>query len=112
MRDAMRDVMQPSDRLTIVLTDSMILITGGDGRTTRLSPDGKKIKDENTGVERRTKWDGDKLVSEISVLGPGNMTQRFDVDRASRQLRVSVQMEGGRARQPRTVTHIYDVSRE
>jgi hypothetical protein len=110
MRDAMRDVTDPSERLTIVQTDSMVLITGADGRTTRLSADGKKIKDENTGVERKTKWDGGKLVSEISGLGSGKMTQTFAVDPESHQLRVSVQMEGGRSREPRTITHIYDKS--
>jgi hypothetical protein len=110
MRDAVRSVTDPPERLTIVQTDSMILITGGDGRTIRLSPDGKKIKDENTGVERKTKWDGGKLVSEISGLGPGKMTQTFSVDPESHQLRVAVQMESGRSREPRTITHIYDKS--
>ena len=83
MRDAMRDVTEPSERLTIVQTDSMVLITGADGRTTRLSADGKKIKDENTGVERKTKWDGGKLVSEISGLGPRE--DDADLRRGSRE---------------------------
>jgi hypothetical protein len=110
MRDAMRDVTNPSDHLTIVQTDSMVVVTGADGRTMRLSPDGKKIKDENTGVERKTKWDGGKLVSEISGLGPGKMTQAFAVDPESHQLRVTVLMEGrgGQSNQPRTITHVYD----
>ena len=80
MRDAMRDVINPSDHLVITQTESMVVLTGADGRTTRLSPDGKKIKDENTKIERKTKWDGGKLVSEISGLGPGKMTQTFSVD--------------------------------
>src|SRR6185295_19305850 len=92
MREAMRDVVEPSDHLTITQTDSIIVITGADGRTTRLSPDGKKIKDENTGVERKTKWDGAKLVSEISGLGSGKATQTFTVDPESHQLRITVQM--------------------
>ncbi len=112
MRDAMRDVMNPSERLTIVQTESMILITGADGRTTRLSPDGKKIKDENTGVERKTKWDAGKLVSEISGLGPGKMTQTFAVDPETHQLRITVEAEGGRSRQPRTITHVYDAAKD
>ena len=107
MRDAMRDVVDPSERLTIVQTDSMILITGADGRTTRLSADGKKIKDDNTGIERKTKWDAGKLVSEISGLGNGKMTQTFSVDPEAHQLRIVVQMDGGRSG-PRTVTHVYD----
>jgi Spy/CpxP family protein refolding chaperone len=109
MRDAMRDLTNPSDHLTVAETDSMIVLTGADGRTTRLSPDGKKIKDENTGIERKTKWDGDKLVSEISGLGPGKTTQTFAMDPEHHQLRITVQMEGrgGRA-QPRTITSVYD----
>jgi hypothetical protein len=108
MRDAMREVIDLSDRLTIVQTESMILVTGADGRTTRLSPDGKKIKDESTGVERKTKWDSGKLVSEISGLGPGKMTQTFSVDPENKQLRITVQTDGAGSRQPRTITHVYD----
>ena len=109
MRDAMRDLTNPSDHLTVAETDSMIVVTGADGRTTRLSPDGKKVKDENTGIERKTKWDGGKLVSEISGLGPGKTTQTFAMDPERHQLRITVQMEGrgGRA-QPRTITSVYD----
>jgi hypothetical protein len=107
-RDAMRDVMEPSDHLTITETESMVVITSGDGRTTRLSPDGKKIKDGNTKVERRTKWDAGRLVSEITGAGPGKMTQTFSVDPQAHQLRISVQVEGGRSGQARTINHVYD----
>ena len=108
MRDAMRDITNPSDHLIITQTDSMVVLTGADGRTTRLSPDGKKIKDDNTKIERKTKWDGGKLVSEISGLGPGKMTQTFAVDPEGKQLRVTVVMDGGRSGQPRTITQVYD----
>jgi len=123
MRDAMRDLTDPSDHLTIVETDSMIVITASDGRTTRLSPDGKKIKGDNTGIERKTKWDGGKLVTEISGLGPaGKATQTLAADPETHQLRITVQMEGGPAigsgqgpsagsgqgRGQRTITHVYD----
>jgi hypothetical protein len=110
MREAMRDLANPSDHLTITQTDSMIVITSADGRTTRLSPDGKKIKDENTKIERKTKWDGPRLVSEINGLGPGKITQSFSVDPERHQLHVVVQMERGRSGQPRTISHVYDVA--
>jgi hypothetical protein len=109
MREAMHDVTSPSDHLTITQTDSMIVLTGADGRTTRLSTDGKKIKDDNTKIERKTKWDGGKLVSEINGLGPGKMTQTFAVDPEGKQLRMIVVMERGRGSQPRTVTQVYDL---
>ena len=123
LREAMRDLTSPSNHLTIVETDSMVVITSADGRTTRLSPDGKKIKDDNTGIERKTKWDGEKLVTEISGLGQmGKATQTIAADPESHQLRVVLQMEGGRSaggreaasgssgqsRGPRSITHVYD----
>jgi hypothetical protein len=109
MRDAMRDITNPSDHLIITQTESMVVLTTADGRTTRLSPDGKKIKDENTKVERKTRWDGGKLVSEINGLGRGKMTQTFAVDPEGKQLRMIVVMERGRGGQPQTVTQVYDL---
>jgi hypothetical protein len=111
MRDAIRGLTDPSDHLTITETDSIIVITGADGHTTRLSPDGRKIKDENTGVERKTKWDGTKLVSEINGLGSGKATQTFVVVPETHQLRITVQMEGRGGRegtQTRTISQVYD----
>jgi len=109
-RDAMRDLLEPADRLTIVETESMVIVTASDGRTTRLSPDGKKIKDEHTNVERRTRWDAGKLVSEVGGLGPGRITQTFGVDADARQLRIVTVFEGGQKSQPRVVTHVYDAA--
>jgi hypothetical protein len=108
-RDAMRDVMNPPDHYVITQTESMIVLTAPDGRTTRLSTDGKKIKDDNTKVERKTKWDGGRLVSEINGLGPSKMTQTFAVDPESHQLRITVQVEGNGRSQARSFTHVYDL---
>jgi hypothetical protein len=52
----MRDAMLTSSRRRITSSSRrrpMIVLTGADGRTTRLSPDGKKIKDENTKIGAR-----------------------------------------------------------
>ena len=104
MRDAMRDIMNPPAHLIIVQTETMIVVTGPDGRTTRLSPDGKKVKDESTKTERRTKWDGLKLVSEISGLGPRKITESYSVDPERHQLHIDVQVE-----QRRDLIHrVYD----
>ena len=96
MRDALRDEMHPPDHLTIVQSDTMIIITTRDGRTTRLAPDGTKVKDESTGVERRTKWDGGKLVSEVTGLGSGKITETYSVDAELKQLRVALAIDGPR----------------
>jgi hypothetical protein len=107
MREAMRDIVNPPETLTIVQTDTTFVLTGPDGRTTRLSADGKKIKDDNTGIERKTKWDGGKLVSEISGAGPGKITQSFSIDQEHHQLHIVAVMQG-RDNQARTITHVYD----
>jgi len=105
MRSAMRDEMTAPDHMTIVQTDATIIITTMDGRTTRLSADGKKIKDESTGVERKTKWDGPKLVSEVNGLGPGKITETYSVDAELKQLRVALAVDGPRKT---TLTRVYD----
>jgi hypothetical protein len=78
--EALRDIMQPPDRMTVTATDSMVIVTTGDGRTTRLALDGKKVKDDSTGIERKTKWDGSKLVTEITGAGSGTITQTYEAD--------------------------------
>ena len=109
VREAMRDVVNPPEHLVIVDAGSMIVLTGQDGRTLRLSPGGKGIKDENTGVERKTTWVGDKLVSEITGLGPTKITQTYSVDPEHRQLRIVAEFDGGgRGGQARTLTHVYN----
>jgi hypothetical protein len=108
MREAIHDILQPPDHLTITQTDAMVALTGADGRTTRLAPDGTKIKDDNTKIERKTRWENGRLISEISGAGATKITQTFSADRESHQLRIVVVSEGGRGGQPRTVTHVYD----
>jgi hypothetical protein len=109
MRDALRDEMQAPDHMTIVSSDTTIIITMRDGRTTRLATDGKKVKDDSTGIERKTKWDGGKLVSEISGLGRGKITETYSADAESRQLRVRLDVDGVRKT---TQTRIYDLDQK
>jgi len=81
--------------MTITRTDAMVIITTGDGRTTRLSPDGSRIKDQSTGIERRSRWEGDRLVDEISGAGRGKILETYARDPETHQLIVTVQVEGG-----------------
>jgi hypothetical protein len=107
---AMREVMEAPDRLTITRSDAMVILTSGDGRTTRLQTDGKGVKDDSTKIERKTRWNGDKLVSEISGLGRGKITETYMPDPEQHRLTVTLVMENARSQdgKPRTVTRIYD----
>jgi hypothetical protein len=106
LRNALRDELEAPEHLTIVESGSTIILTAGDGRTTRLSADGKKVKDESTKVERRTKWDAGKLVSEVSGLGQGKIVETYTLDAEHKQLRVTLNIEG--AQQKTTVNRVYD----
>ena len=106
----LRDITDPPSHLVITVTDTMVILTGPDGRTTRLSPDGKKIKDENTKIERKTRWTAGKLVTEIEGLGP-KITQTYAVDAERRQLRLTHEVQADRPNGARAVTHVYDADR-
>lgn len=109
MRQAMQDIMEVPDRMTITQNDTSVIITTGDGRTTRLSADGKKVKDDSTGIERKTQWSKDKsqLVSEISNVGPNKITQTFAVNPDSHQLTVTFDFGKNSRRQPNH--RVYDL---
>lgn len=105
---AMRDLMTPPERMTIVTTDSMVIITTADGRTIRLATDGSKVKDESTGLERRTHWDRDHLVTEISGLQGGKLTETYAVNPETHQLTVTMEGTGGRGREAQPRHHVFD----
>ena len=109
MRDALRQEMQAPDHMTVVLSGSTVIITTPDGHTTRLSTDGSKIKDESTGVERKTKWDGGKLVSEVNGLGRGKITETYSVDAEAKQLRIKLDVDGPRKA---SQTRVYDLDQK
>jgi hypothetical protein len=105
MRDAMQEILEAPERMTITQSESMVIITTGEGRTTRLSTDGKKVKDDSTGIERKTRWDKAQLVSEISGVGNGKVTQTFATNPETHQLTVTLDF-GDNRRPPRH--HVYD----
>ena len=109
MRDAMRQELEAPDHVTIVSSDTTIIITSGDGHTTRLSTDGKKVKDESTGVERKTKWDSGKLVSEINGLGRGKITETYSIDAEAKQLRIKLDIDGPKKT---SQTRVYDLDQK
>ena len=105
-RNALRDEREAPDHLIITQSATTVILTSGDGRTTRLSTDGKKIKDESTKVERKTSWDGGKLVSEIEGLGRSKIAETYTVDAEKKQLHVSLAIDGPQGKT--TVNRVYD----
>jgi len=91
-RQALRDILEAPEKMTITRSESMVIITTADGRTTRLATDGSKVKDNSTGIERKTHFDGDRLISEISGAA-GKITETYAMDAASHELIVTVELQ-------------------
>lgn len=91
--EAIRDLLDAPERLTITATESMVIVTSADGRTTRLATDGTGVKDESTGITRSTRWESGRLVSRLTGLPRGKATESYSVDPDGRQLTVTMWFE-------------------
>jgi len=100
---ALRDILYAPDHLTITQTESMVIVTTSDGRTTRYALDWKKSKDESTSTERRSKWEASKLVSEVTGSSQPKVTEYYSVDPEHHELLVIVYVEG----EGREVAHAF-----
>jgi hypothetical protein len=67
-----------------------VIITTGDGRTTRLATDDAAIAGPRTGVERQTRWEGATLVSRVAGPGDAARTERYTASADGRELFVTV----------------------
>lgn len=107
--EAMRAILEPAERLTIVRTESMVIVTSDHGVTTRLSPDNSRVKDASTGIERRSRWADGRLVTDIRGAGPGRIVETYGYDAELRQLVVELTLERGRGGAgPRTLRRVYE----
>src|SRR5262245_7453535 len=103
-QEALREFIDAPGRLTIVETDNTIILTKGDGHTTHLTPDGKKMKDASSGLERQTEWENGKLVSKISG-SLGKVTETYSVDTDHHELLVITRIESSEHQDRARVFH-------
>ena len=108
--DALRDIVEAPERLTVTQTESMVIVTAGDGRTTRHTLDWKKNKDESSSTERRSKWESGKLTSEVTGPGP-KVTEIYSADPEHHELLVILRVEGqGRSEASRVFHRLYEAA--
>ncbi len=106
--------MTAARRMTVVEGEREVILTYADGRVIRLIPDDKEhagIAGESMQVSRRTKWDGEKLVTQIELQGRMSLEieQTYEVLREGQQLVVTSKVEGGRGSDgPRVLRRVYD----
>jgi hypothetical protein len=72
-----------------------VTITDGDGRSQRLSTNGKNEKHQsgNRTVNTKTQWDGAKLVTQTSLSDGVSATETYTLMTDRRRLTVNVKLE-------------------
>lgn len=108
MQDTMRQVTEPPTRLTITQTETDVTITDGDGRSQKLATTGKGEKHQfgSRTVETKTRWDGTRLVKEMSLGDGVKVTEIYTLATDPRRLDVNVKVEG--LPMNRTLRRVYD----
>jgi hypothetical protein len=97
-RALMKELLQPSDRMTVSVDNDIVTFTESDGRVRRFKTDGKKEKHQfdNGTVETRSKWDNGGLVIETDLQNGMKLTQTYRIAAGEkRQLVLATTMEGG-----------------
>ncbi len=107
VQDALRGIIDTPARLTIVQSESMVIVTASNGYTMRLSPGTRGIKDESNGIEMKTRWDQNVLVTEISGIAHDKIIETYSVDVAHR-LHVVVKLPLKRRTQIPELHRIYE----
>ena len=115
MQSAMNDLMTAARRMTIVETEREVLLTYGDGRVVRLIPDDQEhagIAGSSMQVKRRTKWMGERLVTQIELESrmKVELEQTYEVLLDGQQLVITSRFEGDRFKndEARELRRVYD----
>ncbi len=110
-RALVRELVEPSPRLTVTTEGDVIAFTRSDGRVRKYKADGRKEKHQfdNGTVETRTKWEKEQLIVETALEGGMKIVEEYAVNDKC-QLVVGLKFEGGRAggRDRPTIMHVYD----
>ncbi len=118
VQEAVRDLMTAPRRMTIVMIENEIVATYDDGRVIRLVSDDqahKGIAGTSMQVTRRTRWENEKLVTDISLDSriEVRLEQTYEVrltDPEGKQLIATSRFVGGRASNGdrRELRRVYD----
>jgi hypothetical protein len=107
VKEVARGIIDTPVRLSIVQTDSMVIVTASNGYTMRLSPGGRAIRDESNGVVMRTRWHQDVLVTEITGIAYDKIVEAYSTD-ADHRLHVVVKLPLKRRARTPEIHRIYE----
>jgi hypothetical protein len=105
MNDLRNALLRVPAWFTLAQNADRIVVTDDDGRVRSLAVDGRR--DKGNGRDVRTRWDDNRLVSEIS-LGNATVTETYERAPAAPQLLVTTRAEMGG--QVLNVRRVYDAT--
>jgi hypothetical protein len=112
MRELSRLVLEPSEQLLVTGNTDRVTLTYPDGRVLHYLVSGKSEKQtiEGVDVETKTTWSNADLVIETTTGGGIKATTTYSLKADTRQLIVTVKMEGGHSEQLSmpTAHYVYD----
>ena len=109
MRELARIAFEAPEQLAITEEGAALRLVG-DGRMTRLTPDGSKTEELNGTlvVERRTRWEKDRLITEVKAKGGGGEVKQV-YTREGDRLTVESTFEGEVAARAEKMKFVYDL---
>jgi hypothetical protein len=111
MRAVMEVALRAPGKLTIVRSEAVLVVTDEDGRSVRLTLDGKKNKSTVDGLEVETssKWDDGVLRVERKFKGDMKAVDELSLPTDPRILVMTTKVEGGGTRgRALTLKRVYD----
>lgn len=114
MQAVVRRLREAPERLTITFDGKTVAFANGDGRTWKVTTDGKKqtILTGDGEIDLKGRIEGPKLIVEETVGGRGKLLYTYAPaeDAGVRRLSVQVKLEGGNiARRVPEMTRVYDM---
>jgi len=114
MQTVMRDLMETSEKLNIVIQDDTVIITSADGRVQRLKADGRRVEQKAANglvsLTRRTRWDDNALVTEVELENGPKIVQTYTRSEGGTQLAITIKIETPRGDRPQEIKRVYDLA--
>jgi hypothetical protein len=109
--DALTDELRkPSSTLLVSQDDASLAMTDAQGHTRVFQINGKKESHQLASgtVDSKTKWDGDRIVTEYEVGNGQKVQYSYSIVPNSGQLLEQILFEGGEGRKQQPIKHVYD----
>ena len=111
--DFLRSLTDAQKQITVVVHEAEVNMTDADGVEHAFETTNKKVDQRAANglvkLTRKSRWDGNALVSEVEVENGLKAEQRYEVITDGMQLRVTTTIQGaGGNNGKRTITHTYE----